>query len=237
MQALILAAGRGSRLLSLTDDKPKCLVEFKGKSLLHWQVSALQSAGLKNIAIVTGYLEDKIQHSALKKKFENKNWQTSNMVASLFCADEYMMEGTTLVSYSDIFYEARFVESLMSDDSDIAITYDINFKKLWLARFDDPLQDLESFKIDEDSFLQEIGKKPKNLDEIQGQFMGLLKFTKQGWSEAKIILQDHDINKLDCTTMLQILITNGKKIKAVAISGIWGEIDAVSDLKLYEKIY
>ena len=67
--------------------------------------------------------------------------------------------------------------------------------------------------------------------------MSLLKFTKSGWSDTKKILQNYDINKLDCTTMLQILISNGKKIKAVAISGMWGEIDAVSDLELYEKIY
>ena len=159
------------------------------------------------------------------------------MVVSLFCADEYLMADTTIVSYSDIVYEFKIVEKLMSDGSDVAITYDVNFQKLWSARFDNPLQDLESFKIDKNSFLQEIGKKPKNFNEIQGQFMGLLRFTKHGWNDAKKILQGYDINKLDCTTMLQILITKGRKIKAVAISDKWGEIDTISDLELYEKIY
>ena len=47
MKAIILAAGRGSRLLSLTEDRPKCLVEAGGKPLLAWQIEALRGAGIQ----------------------------------------------------------------------------------------------------------------------------------------------------------------------------------------------
>ena len=58
MKAIILAAGRGSRMKLLTDETPKCLIKLRGKSLLDWQLSALRAAGITDIAIVTGYRRD-----------------------------------------------------------------------------------------------------------------------------------------------------------------------------------
>ena len=55
MKAIILAAGRGSRLGGLSDDNPKCFNEVGGKKLLEWQIAALNSSGIKDIVIVTGY--------------------------------------------------------------------------------------------------------------------------------------------------------------------------------------
>ena len=55
MNAIILAAGRGSRMKNLTSDKPKCLVQLNGKTLIQWQLDALNQAGISNIAVVTGY--------------------------------------------------------------------------------------------------------------------------------------------------------------------------------------
>jgi hypothetical protein len=53
MRAIILAAGRGSRMKNLTDERPKCLVELRGKTLLEWQLGALRHAGINEIAHVT----------------------------------------------------------------------------------------------------------------------------------------------------------------------------------------
>lgn len=237
MKAIILAAGRGSRMNELTQDRPKCMVEFKNHPLVEWQSDSLTAAGIEEIAIVGGYKKEKISKKNISKFFENHEWQSTNMIYSLFCAEEWLEKNDFVISYSDIFYTPKIVESLIKSDAEISITYDKNFAKLWGQRFSDPLSDLESFKIDENSFLQEIGKKSKSLDEIQGQFMGLLKFTSAGWKIAKNILKHHDIKKLDCTSALQILISNQVKIKAVAIDDMWGEIDNANDLKLYEKIY
>ena len=55
MKAIILAAGRGSRMKNLTDEKPKCLAKLRGKPLLEWQLTSLREAGIEDIAIVTGY--------------------------------------------------------------------------------------------------------------------------------------------------------------------------------------
>jgi choline kinase len=236
MKAIILAAGRGSRMNQLTQDHPKCMVKFKNRPLLDWQVSALQKAGIEDIAVVTGYKSEKIIHAGVANFFHNPQWQNTNMIFSLFCAKEWLQDGF-VISYSDIFYEAKIVAELLKSDAEIAITYDKNFAQLWNKRSENPLSDLETFKMDENNFLLEIGQKPKNISEIEGQFMGLLKFTKSGWKRAQDILQKHDITKLDCTSALQILISNGVKIKAVGISEMWGEVDNAGDLELYEKIY
>ena len=53
--AIILAAGRGSRMRELTDTKPKCLLELAGRPLLHWQLDALRDAGVERIVLVRGY--------------------------------------------------------------------------------------------------------------------------------------------------------------------------------------
>ena len=55
MKAIILAAGRGSRMKNMTDERPKCLVELGGKPLLEYQLTALRQAGINEIAVVTGY--------------------------------------------------------------------------------------------------------------------------------------------------------------------------------------
>ena len=57
MKAIILSAGQGSRLGHLTDDRPKCLIEFGGKSLLDWQLDTLAANNVEQAVVVTGFRE------------------------------------------------------------------------------------------------------------------------------------------------------------------------------------
>ena len=113
MKAIILAAGRGSRMKNLTDERPKCMVELHGKSLLEWQLQALREAGVDDIAIVTGYKREMFSQWKLKE-FHNPRWAETNMVSSLACAYEWLEAEPCIVSYSDIFYDATAVTSLMA---------------------------------------------------------------------------------------------------------------------------
>ena len=60
-RAIILAAGQGKRLLPLTEARPKCLIELSGKSLLAWQLERLQTAGVEEVVIVTGFRADAVE--------------------------------------------------------------------------------------------------------------------------------------------------------------------------------
>ena len=89
MKAIILAAGRGSRMNELTYDKPKCLIEINGKTLLDWQLEAIKSVGINEIGIVTGYKREMLSDYKLIE-FYNPNWETSQMVYSLNYATNWL---------------------------------------------------------------------------------------------------------------------------------------------------
>ena len=238
MKAIILAAGRGSRMGHLTDEHPKCLVKVNGKTLLDWQLQALLSAGIKDIAIVTGYKREMLNKGGLRE-FHNPRWAETNMVSSLACAKEWLETEPCIVSYSDIFYAASAVNSLMENNASLAVTYDKKWLALWEKRFDDPLLDAETFRIDERGRLTEIGNKPQVIDEVQGQYMGLLRFTPEGWGEVVRIrskLSAMDRDKMHMTGTLQKVIEAGKlSISAIPYVGEWGEIDSADDLNAYKK--
>ena len=237
MKAIILAAGRGSRLLSLTDDRPKCMVELKGRPLLSWQIKSLREAGIKEILVVCGYLKEKINGDF--ETVENTRWQETNMVTSLLCAREWMESGDCIVSYSDIVYPSAAVKKLIAAPATMSILYDVNWLQLWQQRFDDPLSDAESFSL-QDGTIQEIGqKRPLSLDQIQGQYMGLLRFSPKSTKWVTGLL-NNDVelsDKLDMTALLSMLIAQGKPITAIPWNGAWCEIDNQRDLKIAHKIF
>lgn len=237
-KAIILAAGRGSRLKELTADKPKCLVSLHNKPLLLWQLDAIKGAGISDIGIVLGYKSEKIKPFKLHT-FQNHRWNETNMVSTLNCADAWLSEYSCIVSYSDIVYSKRCVTKLIEAPGDITISYDKNWLALWKMRFENPLDDAETFKLNKRGTITEIGNKTDNLDEIEGQYMGLLKFTPLGWGIVKKFLASLDIktrDKIDMTSLLSGLIKCGVKIQAVPISENWYEVDSVQDLKLYNSL-
>jgi choline kinase len=99
LKVLILAAGQGTRLAPLTDERPKCLVELEGISLLDRQVAALKTAGLDDITVIGGYRGDLIRARGFDTIF-NEHFASSNMVATLFSG-----------------------RSLMAGDQDIIVSY------------------------------------------------------------------------------------------------------------------
>ena len=238
MKAIILAAGRGSRLCKLTENKPKCMVLAKGKTLLKWQIDALTKAGINEIAVIKGYLAEKISYSGIIS-FENTEWATTNMVASLLKADIMLKQNECIISYADIIYPESTINILLSNkEDDIVITYNTQWLEIWEKRFDNPLEDAETFKIDKNGYLVEIGKKTDKISDIEGQYMGLLRFTPKGYSDIlKVINQKPEIiSKLDMTSMLQMLILSGVKIKALPVEGNWFEIDNEKDLQLFSEV-
>ena len=71
MKAIILAAGRGSRMKKMTAHQPKCLTMLKGRPLIEWQLHALREAGINDISIVTGYRSNTLRQYNLTE-FHNK---------------------------------------------------------------------------------------------------------------------------------------------------------------------
>ena len=112
------------------------------------------------------------------------------MVSSLACAEAWLVADPCIVSYADIFYDASVVRLLMNCTAPLAVTYDSNWLAAWQERFGDPLLDAETFRLKPDDTLSEIGNKPRSIEEIDGQYMGLLRFTPVSWGEVSRVRAD-----------------------------------------------
>ena len=133
----------------------------------------------------------------------------------------------------------KIIDQLTKSKGDIVITYDPNWLNLWKMRFEDPLMDAENFRI-KNNILEDIGGKPKNLSSIQGQYMGLIKFTKDGWNKIENFLNklnQNEVEDLDMTQLFKKLLKQGFVINCIAITGKWLEVDTKSDLINYQSNY
>ena len=239
MKGVILAAGRGSRMSDLTADRPKCFVSLLGTTLFERQLAALRAGGIAEIAVVTGYRAEAFAAFGVPT-FHNPRWAETNMVVSLQAAAAWLRGGETLVSYSDIVYTPETVRRLVDADEELAIAYDPNFLELWRRRFADPAADAESFRIDESGAVVEIGRKLPRLDDVEGQYMGLLKFRPAAWERVEGVLaamNARERDRLEMTALLARLVARGARVAGVPVAGPWGEVDSAGDLALYEEIF
>src|SRR5271156_5971089 len=174
MRAVILAAGRGSRMGHLGDDRPKCLVELEGKPLIERQMAALRRGGIDQVGIVRGYRAEMIDFPGLSY-FANERGAENHMGISLAAAAPWLRSGPVIVSYADIFYRSELVRGLAAAPGQLVISYDRAWRRLWTRRFADPLADAETFRTDAAGRLLEIGDKTTRIDERGGKYRGLLK--------------------------------------------------------------
>lgn len=255
MKTIILAAGQGTRLRPLTDDRPKCMVEVNGISIIERQLDTMHRCGIadKDITIIAGYRGD-----VLSEKFKdtrmhiitNQEYETTNMVCSLMCAENLMkQQDDVLISYGDIIYNENVLQKILDSIENISVTVDDGWYSYWSQRCENPLDDAETLMYDENDYLVEIGQKTIDLNKVQAQYIGLMRFRGEGLSRMLELAKEakerteHGIalwrttrsyQKMYMTDLLQGLIDEGDQLKAVHIERGWFEIDDCDDLKLVE---
>jgi choline kinase len=245
MKVIVLAAGQGTRLRPLTDDRPKCMVPFRGKPIIDYITDTLKQSGLENIVVVDGYRKDVLEKHLSNRNikfYTNAEYENTNMVYTLFCALPELNDDI-IISYADIIYSPDVVKKLISDTSCFSVVVDKNWRELWALRMENPLLDAETMKIDGEGFIYELGKKPKCYDDIQGQYIGLIKIKKDFLQTVIKRYQSLDrtstydgknFDNMYMTSFLQSVADSIKRPKAVFIEGDWLEIDNAGDLEAYE---
>jgi choline kinase len=238
LKAILLVAGEGTRLRPHTLDRPKCLVEVDGVSLLDRQLAVLRSdPRIGRLVMIGGYKAEMLRRPGIALKLNPRYFET-NMVWTLFCAEEELV-GDVLICYGDIVYSATVLGALLDCDADIAITVDKDWESYWRARNEDPLDDAETLKLHPDGRVYELGQKPRSLADIEGQYMGLIKLSASGVSTLKEIfhqakaagtLGGRPVEKAYMTDLLQAVIDAGHRLQSVPVHGGWIEVDTVDDL-------
>lgn len=239
MKAIILAAGEGSRLRPYTADRPKCLVEVDGESLLQRQLEVLRAEGVEDVLLIGGYRAEALARLGLRLRL-NPDFASTNMVWTLFSARDELA-GDLLISYGDIVYPRDALRAVLDSKADVAVAIDRRWESYWRERNENPLADAETLKVGADGRIVEIGQKPKSLDEIQGQYIGLVRYSRRGLAAliaefdsaaAKGQLRGKDPRKAYMTDLLQALIDSGQDVRPAFFDGGWVEVDTASDLEM-----
>lgn len=241
-KALIVAAGTGSRLKKHTENLPKCMLDFGGKTLLQRQLDAYRKSGIKDISLIRGYKKDKINYKGLKF-FENTDYQNNNILNSIFYAEK-VINGNIIISYSDILFEPIVVKRTLESNHDISVVVDIDWRGYYVGRKDHPISEAENVIFNSNNEVEKIGKINTGKEEVHGEFIGMIKLTNRG---AKIFKQHFHrlkniywnkpfqraktFQKAYLTDMIQELVDIGVKVHCVIIESGWKEIDTVEDYK------
>lgn len=243
MKALILAAGRGSRLHPYTENCPKCLTTLGDISLIERQLATLRGGGVEETLIATGYRREQLAALPGVGEAHNPDWATTNMVESLFCAEDQFGDDL-IVSYSDIVYEPKVLRTLLDSPHPVSVIVDRKWRDLWEARLEDPLSDAETLRLDEEGRITDIGNPPVTLEEIEGQYIGLMRFREEGVEALKKTraalgsirrpwMEKRPIEKAYMTDLLMEMILTGIEVHAAPIDGGWLEVDTVEDYETY----
>lgn len=248
MKAIIIGAGRGSRLRHLTEEIPKTLVPILGRPMLDSVLEALAAGGLvpPNVVFVCGYLKETIQtrYPALTY-VENTEWERNNILASLMYARSHMTEGF-VSTYADIVYRPAIVEALARSPHDLTLACDTAWRRRYTGRSQHPETDAEKLRAEGDRVV-ELSRRIAS-EQAAGEFIGVLKASPAGaarlcraFDEAraqyagKVFREGRTFEKAYLIDLLQHMIEQGEVMHRVDTDGGYMEIDTLEDASLAEQ--
>ena len=248
MRAIILAAGKGSRMGKLTQNIPKPLVNVNGKSIIERQLSSLKQNGILDIIIVTGPYHEKFNFKNVVY-VNNLDHKKHDTLGSLMTARDYMND-EIIITYADQIFEEKIVKSMTEFTGDIGIAVDLDWEKNYVNRDQHPKSEAENVLINGNEIL-EIRKNISECKENEkiGECPGLVKFSRKAskvfldkYSELEISHQGkfHNAPSLEkalISDMIQELIDSKINVEPIYVSGKWCEIDTPQDLQIARKLF
>ncbi len=246
MKGIIIGAGRGQRLMPITDDVPKAYAEIDGRRILDWCLEALESAGLSEIVFVGGYRIERVRADYPDFRFvHNVAWERNNILASLMHAEPEMQDGF-VSTYADILYTPEAVQRLVASPADIALLVDTDWRERYRPRTQHPESDGEKVRL-RDGRVAEVNRAIPP-DEAPAEFTGVAKFTPAG---ARALVEHYHrarqrydgrpfreaplFEKAYMIHLLQEMLEAGVEMAAVETDGGYFEIDTTEDYELAQR--
>lgn len=242
MRVIVIAAGRGRRLMPTTADAPKCFAEVAGQRLLDWALEAFRGAGLTDICFIGGYQIDRVKTAYPQFTFrENSNWEHNNILASLFCAED-LMDEPFICCYSDVLFTTDIVRRLAESLGDMVLGVDTEWIHRYEGRTDHPPGDAEKVTVSGDRVTRVHRQISEH--EAHGEYIGVAKFSKAGavtlrqyyhralrefagkpWREAAIFEKAYKI------LLFQEMIEAGEPFTHIDTPGGYIEVDTQQDFE------
>jgi choline kinase len=231
MKAIILSAGQGSRLGHLVDDRPKCLIDFNGRSLLDRQLDTLEANGVHEAVVVTGFHDALVQQAIERRSggpkvrtVFNPFYKVADNTGSLYMAREELSgdclvwNGDTLVS------RALMAKVVRNDRSGICVTID---------RKAEGYDEDDMKVVEEGGRLKAIGKRIS--DGVNAESIGLLAFRSGGAEQFREAIEQA-MRTSEGTTIWYLRVINhiaqGSDVWTLDIRGEeWGEVDFPPDVE------
>jgi choline kinase len=228
-KAVVLSAGKGSRLLPLTAERPKCLIDLNGRSLLEWQLDALRGAGVADIVVVTGFAEEAVAEVAARRggvrTLFNPFYHVADNLGSVWMALEELDRDTLLLNGDTLISPGLLERVLEARTGPIAVTID----------------EKESYDSDDMKVLRDgdrlvrIGKALEPED-YNAESIGLLAFRGEGPSlfagQVEKMMRQPDATRRWYLRAIDALARSGADVRTVSIRGEeWQEVDFPEDVE------
>lgn len=239
MKAIILAAGQGSRLLPLTKETPKCLLNISGTTILEYQLVTLHSVGIKDVVLIGGFRVDKLRDYALRyvaahgldlriKVINNREYDVTNNLYSLWLAREEMTTDFVVINGDNVFDRKALQKVIRQSDQSASVAIHRN-----------PSYDNEDMKIRlVGGQVVEISKQIDNF-EAHGESIGLRAFRGAGVLAFRygldMAMVEDVKRKSFFVKAIQHMIDAGHRVGYVDVTEYkYGELDFPEDLKALE---
>lgn len=219
-KVIILAAGKGVRMLPLTNEIPKVLVEVNGQPFLHYVLKNLQKAGYQNFCLIVGHKKEKLEEFLAKENIKAKMIEQAEQKGTgdaVKLAKEFVGQDNFIVLGGDNLWNPEDLKAINKEDN---FNYISGIEVLNPEKY--------GVLIEENGYLTEIKEKPK---EFVGNLIntGLYKFTPEIFEALKKIkISARDEYELtDAITLL----AKEKKVKILKIKDYWKDLGSLSDIE------
>lgn len=229
-KVVILSAGQGKRLSPLTDDRPKCLVELSGRTILHWQLANLASVGVREAVVVTGFRAHRVDEEVASLDLPGMNVRTlfnpfyalSDNLATCWLARDELAGGSLLLNGDSLIEPAIAERLIAAPAADITVTIDRK------SGYDD-----DDMKVlTQGDVLKAIGK---TIADYDAESIGFLRFSAEGaalftrYVEA-IMRRPEGLKRWYLSVINEIAHETGK-VRVQSIQGLgWAEMDFPEDV-------
>lgn len=245
-RAIVLAAGYEPALMPLISDRPKTMLEIRGRTILERQIETLGAFGIRDVVVVRGYKKEQVTVPGIRF-VDNDRYRETGELHSLFQAEAHL-EGPVLVLYGDIIFERAIVERLLQVTADVAVVVDRSFPDAVRAGEALPAGPLDLVVTETPaagrrfvapaggSRILRIGPDVDPTD-AHGEFIGLAAFSAAG---ARALREVHGalaaeraegLEQASLTHVLQAMIDRGQPVMSVDVHKGWSEVDTFEDLK------